>query len=99
MDMMSVIVVLFIALVVLLPFLLALITGYETPASFGESLRRSTQGVWGGCIAIVSSNLGRVGLDFTQWYWGLLLVIPPLIALQLFIDWLAMRREAKRTTI
>jgi hypothetical protein len=44
-------------------------------------------------------NFGRVGSDFGQWYWETLLVIPLMVALQLSVDYLAMRREAKRTTI
>lgn len=90
---------LFIILVVLLPFLLAIITGYEAPTSFRESLQRCVQGTLTGCVMMAGMNFGRVGADFGQWYWETLLVIPVMVALQLSIDYLAMRREAKRTTI
>lgn len=90
---------LFIVLVVVLPFLLAVITGYEAPASFGESVQRCVQGTLTGCIMMAGMNFGRVGSNFDKWYWEMLLVIPVMAGLQLSIDYLAMRRQAKRTTI
>ncbi|OYX47274.1 MAG: hypothetical protein B7Y97_12640 [Sphingomonas sp. 32-66-10] len=90
---------LFIVLVVVLPFLLAVISGYEAPASFGESVQRCVQGTLTGCIMMAGLNFGRVGADYDQWYWEMLLVIPVMAGLQLSIDYLAMRRQAKRTTI
>ena len=90
---------LFIILVVLLPFMIAVFTGYEAPRSFGESLQRCAQGALTGSIVMTGMNFGRVGFDLDRWYWETLLVIPALIALQLLIDWLAIRQNAKRTTI
>jgi hypothetical protein len=90
---------LFVFLVVLVPFILMVITGYETSASFHESLKRSGQGAQTGFFVIIGMNLGRAGLDWGQWYWDTLFGIPAGVALQLLVDWIAMRKEAKRTTI
>lgn len=99
MDVSSAIGWLFISLVVFLPLVVGIFTGYEASASLTESARHCLGAASRGSIVIAILNLGRVGLKFDQWYWETLLVIPIFCAVQLTIDWLVIRHDPARRTI
>jgi hypothetical protein len=104
-DMMNIMVVLFFAGVVGLPILMSIFASvsgavsYEPPKSLGESLKEYARRLPVMLLLFVVINWSRTGFIFDKWYWGMLVVLPVMVLLALFVDWLIIRRRKKRTTI
>jgi hypothetical protein len=98
-DPMTALAILFFLLVVGVPYAIAVITGYEPPASLSEAFRQRLRFAALFCGGTALANLAWHGMAFERWHWEQMVAIIIGSPFAIFIDLIALRRRDKRTTI
>jgi hypothetical protein len=98
-DPMLAIAILFLLLVVVVPYAIAIITGYETPASLSEAFRQRLRFAALFCLGTALANLVSYGMALGKWHWAQMVAILIGAPLAIIVDLIALRRRDKRTTL